>query len=138
MSDRLEEIEARAKAARHDEWRWDSLLEAGELGDAGRMHISVPGRPRDPPSIFALLAHKDVVWLVAQVRERDAEIARLKAELADANRAGVEVGKAQGLEAAAKAAWASHVGCAHVKCWSCTNKSAEAAVRALLEETPDA
>lgn len=77
---RLEEIEARAKAARHDEWRWDSLLGALELGDAGRMHISVPGRPRDPPSIFALLSHKDVVWLVAQVRERDAEIARLRAE----------------------------------------------------------
>lgn len=82
MSDRLTEIEARANAARHDEWRWDSLLEADELGDAGRMHISVPGRPRDPPSIFALLAHKDVVWLVAQVRERDAEIARLRAEVA--------------------------------------------------------
>lgn len=103
MSDRLTEIEARAKAATRGPWEdatgsieprgiWSSALfvstatgevVAGALcpdtGDEG-METPIAGAP---PENRAFIAHArdDVPWLVAQVRERDAEIARLRALL---------------------------------------------------------
>lgn len=106
MADRLEEIEARAKAATRGPWRTDWNAKA--LPDGTEPCIvsetPAPDEPADDPTSkvvvgtggcgvdglllreadgdFIAHARADVPWLVAQVRERDAEIARLRAEVA--------------------------------------------------------
>lgn len=86
--ERLDEIEGRAKAVADEPRCTDCgrevILHDMLCGDCGVDAIcrdagdDVPMRERHVSARYV----DDVAWLVAQVRERDAEIARLRAELA--------------------------------------------------------
>lgn len=74
--ERLDEIEARAKAATRGPWRVRAM--SVRACESQTVAWDIAQRPdRD----FIAAAREDVPWLVAQVRERDAEIARLREEL---------------------------------------------------------
>lgn len=93
---RLEEIEAREKAATPGRWespytpglRWNDPMVCGYDSRAPEReapyYCTGPNTPTlaqaEADSDFIAHARDDVPWLVAQVRERDAEIARLRAE----------------------------------------------------------
>lgn len=64
----LDAAEARAKAARFDEWRFGSSLDSREVYESGRTHILVPGDSAAAPARFAVYSHDDVTALVAEVR----------------------------------------------------------------------
>ena len=92
MSNRLDEIEARAKAAaaepRCTDCGREVILHDMLCGECGVDAICRDAGDDVPPRERSLTARvvDDTTWLIAQVRERDAEIARLRALLSRASR----------------------------------------------------
>lgn len=100
MSDRLEQIEAQERQVTKGPWRsgitgifvedGDYLIRR-EVDPLASLNLSQADR------FFIAESRQDVPWLVAQVRERDVEIARLRTEVDRAFRVGVEAMRARAL-----------------------------------------